>query len=518
MSQSLFHPGRNCWLTSRVQQAGLLVDGRSYYGAFCEAARQARRYILLAGWQFDTAAQLVRGADATGAPSACTLLGFLNELCDRNPKLRVYILAWDFSVFYTLKREFLQALQFAWDGRPQIQFRYDNSHPLGASHHQKFVVVDGVIAFVGGMDICQGTWDDGQHRATDERRVRSDGSAYPPRHDVQAYVIGRAAGKLARLFRRRWRWAGGTRLWLRRSLHWQPRVSGGLPLAARRVAICRTVGQTLLPRQGSIMEVRQLLIDMIGAADRLIYMEQQYFAAEAVYAALLQRLRAPERPKLQIVIIMPRQPEDFFEEIGLGATQARYLRNVARVAAQTGHALGIYNTRASGENPAGVLTFVHAKLIMVDDRCLTIGSANLSNRSMGFDSELNLAFEAGKRGQLATTIAAARSALLAEHCGITDAAGLERLRQVDGLVGYLDQLAQEPSSRLCHHQIGAIKLGEWVTSLTAHELMVDPQKSVLAEHLYHLIAADENGLFAKGITLMNERLFGERTRKDRGGI
>jgi len=504
--KTILRRGRNCWRISRAREAGLLVDGRSYYRAFCNAAWQARRYVLLAGWQFDTELQLLRGDDA--APPAW-FLPFLNALCERTPGLRVYILAWDFSVFYSLKREFLQSLQFAWKSRAGIQFRFDSSHPLGASHHQKFVVVDGRVAFVGGMDLCQGVWDDRLHCAENALRVHPDGKPYPPRHDVQACVTGRVAWRLARLFARRWRRSGGGRLWLRPPVRRAVGVPTDLPPAGHPVAISRTQGEMLVPRQKPIMEVRRLFLDAIAAAESLLYIEQQYFAAQAVYMALVERMRAVDRPRLQIVMLLPRQPEALIEEIGLASVQAEYLHNLTDVAAQTGHALGIYNTRAGGDNPDGTRTFIHAKLLIADDRFLTVGSANFSNRSMGFDSELNLAWEAPlpRHRALAESIRTTRVDLLAEHCGLKRATDRQRLAEVKGLVTYLDTLADHPDYRLCHHSIDQSRVHEWAAHLGLHDLIIDPEKSALAEKVDGLIAADENGLFAKGISFLNQHLF-----------
>lgn len=483
----------NYWRMASVRHGGLWVDGANYYRALVATARQARRYILLAGWQFDSTVRLQRD----GGPA---LLELLNELCERNPRLHVYILAWDFSVFYTLKREFLQSVAFSWNAHPRVHFRFDGSAPLGASHHQKFVVIDGVVAFVGGMDLCEGTWDEREHRPADSMRVRSDGEAYPPRHDVQAWVMGRAARRLSKVFTRRWRQAGGTRLWLPPVWRWRPTVTGDLPLAGRRVAISRTVGETRVPVQRPVREVRHLMVDAIAAAEQLIYCENQYFASEAVFAALVRRMRAADRPKLQIVLILPRQPEAFIEEVGLGTTQARYLRQLTAVAAETGHALGVYN---SGGEP---LTFIHSKLMIVDDRWLTVGSANFSNRSMGFDSELNLTWEArpwrGKR--LMASIRAARADLLAEHCGSRE----PLLAEPVGLVALLDSLADRPHSRLHRHRIGSSLISEWVTDLLPRDVIIDPEKSLLTEHIYNLLGVDENGQFAKGITQLSRALFG----------
>jgi phosphatidylserine/phosphatidylglycerophosphate/cardiolipin synthase-like enzyme len=503
--------GQNCWRIGKVRDAGLLIDGRDYYRAFYQAACAARRYILIAGWQFDSEVCLLRGEDAHSANGELYLLPFLNSLCERNPSLQVYLLAWDFNMLYALKREFLQAWWFNWTTSQRLRFRFDSSHPLGASHHQKFVVIDGRIGFVGGMDICSGYWDDREHRTRHPHRLNADKKCYQPRHDVQAYFIGPAVVELARLFKQRWRFAGGGRLRLPARCRTPVQIEPTVRIAANTIALSRTQGRTILPEQSSVREIRALYKDAIAEAENLIYIESQYFSARAVYNALNARMRAHGRSRLQIVIMLPRQPEAFFEEIGLGTTQAKYLRWLMRTAQRTGHAFGVYNSRAAGRNLRRVKTYIHSKLMIVDDRFLTVGSANASNRSMGFDSELNVCFEAGNGDwALIQSIRDARASLLAEHCGLIADQDLERLSNAEDLVAFLESVAQRRRSRLCHHKAIKNALSEWVTKWTPHSLLIDPRESALAERIHEVISTDRNGLFARGIVALNKWLYGKR--------
>jgi phospholipase D1/2 len=508
---NILRPGENCWLTGEVRRAGLLIDGRDYYRAFYSAARAARRYILIAGWQFDSEVCLLRGNDANGADGELCLLPFLNLLCERNESLRVYLLAWDFSILYALKREFLQAWWFNWTSHRRLRFRFDSSHPLGACHHQKFAVIDGHIGFVGGMDICSGYWDDREHRVKHRHRLNSDKKCYQPRHDLQAYLVGPAVMALTRLFERRWRFSGGGRLRLPAPRRTRAEIEPSVSIAAKTVAISRTQGRTTIPQQSSVREIRALYKGAIMAAEKLIYIESQYFSARAVYNALTARMRAKGRPRLQIVFMLPRQPEAFLEEIGLGSTQARYLRWLMQTARRTGHALGVYNSRATGKNLRRVKTYIHSKLMIVDDRFLTVGSANTSNRSMGFDSELNVSFEAGDGDRaLARSIREARVSLLAEHCGLVAEGDLERLVNAKDLVAFLESVTQRARARLRHHHAVKNALSEWVAKWTPHSLLIDPRESVLAERIHEVISADRDGLFARGIVALNKWLYGQQ--------
>ena len=152
-------------------------------------------------------------------------------------------------------------------------------------------------------------------------------------------------------------------------------------------------------------------------------------------------------------MLLPSEPEAAKEEIALGVTQARLLAWLADVAGATRSRLGVCSS-VMGEGDAEVATYVHSKLVAVDDRLLTLGSANLNNRSMGVDTELNVVFETSGRDRLARGIGRLRLRLLAEHVGVADPSRLAALRGTPGLVDRLDALASEAGT--CRAGRGAI--------------------------------------------------------------
>ena len=130
----------------QLPSSGLIIDGRDYYHAFYHAARSAKRYIAISGWQFDSNVPLLRGPDAEAAGEEAQLLSFLNGLCEKNPELRVFILAWDFSFVYGLDREWFLQWYVSWMTHESLKFSFDRSAVYDASHHQKFVVIDDKVA------------------------------------------------------------------------------------------------------------------------------------------------------------------------------------------------------------------------------------------------------------------------------------------------------------------------------------------------------------------------------------
>lgn len=455
--------------------AGLLIDAADYYRAFYAEALRAERHLLLAGWQFDSDATLLRGADAQGAPYPVQLLPLLEALCRARPALQIYILAWDYNPLFALEREWLQSLIFDVTTPSSIHFQFDAEHATGASHHQKFVVIDGRLAFVGGIDLACGRWDDRQHLAANPLRC-DRGHPQKAYHDTMAWVTGAAAAELERVFVERWRRATQERLDLPVSpAASEPSgsaalVAHGAPLVSSEVCLSRTFRAEGAP---CVDEILRLYLAAFTRAETLIYIETQYFTSRHLHDALVARMRDSSRSRLNVVVMMPGGADSPKEKLALGAAQDRTLTSLGRVAAETGSRFQAYVSFARGESSGeSVATFIHSKLLIVDDLLLSVGSANLTNRSMLLDSELNLTWAAPSLDSpLARSIRAVRVALLGEHTGL---AADPQLFQAEGLVERLDELTRRRGSRLGLRRVSS-EAAEQLPSLHL-EALFDPDK------------------------------------------
>lgn len=479
----ILQPGETCWVVSPAHETGLLIDCCDYFRAFVAAARAARRSILLAGWQFDSDVDLLRGNDGDAGGAPLRLVEFLRGLCQANPELQIRILCWDYSPAFYFDREWFQDRTFNAAAPGQLVFRFDDRHPVGGSHHQKFVVVDGALAFAGSTDLCHARWDRRTHPAQSEERCPAGvQDVRGPNHEVHMYMCGPAAVDLEELFCARWLSSGGEPLVLPPPLpHLPVRIRPSVRLGPTELGLSRTVPETLMPSQQQIREVESLMVAAIEAAEHLIYAENQYFCARVVLEAFERRMRDPTRPKLQIVLVAPYSLRSVTERVSMGHSQAYFFAHLRRLAAEHGHAFGAYSVHAcqvdAEHGGAGTErdVFIHAKLMVVDDRFLTVGSANLNNRSMGLDSELNVSCE--EEESTATThlrraIRRARVSLLAEHLGVHDRAVLRSLYPIAGLVARLDRLAADPSTRLRHRPAAALAGGP----ATADEFCLDLER------------------------------------------
>lgn len=425
-----FQPGHNCWRVERANRLAWLIDGQAYFSALRAAAAQARHSLIIVGWDVNSRARLPAGgpADAATADFPETLLDFLKALLSRRRELRIHVLDWDFSMLYALEREWLPTYKLNWRSPRRLQFHLDDRHPVGASQHQKIVVIDDAVAFVGGLDLTKYRWDTPAHLPADPNRVEVDGQPYPPFHDVQMVLDGHAAAAIGQLARERWRQATGQILATVPGRTGDPWPTGVTPaLTDVDVAIART-----MPAYGGnapVQEIKQLYLDTIAAARRHIYIENQYFTSPIIGTALARRLAEPDGP--EIVMVGPLRTDGWLAQRTMDLLRTRLLHEL-RQHDRHRRLLACY-PEIDGLAPTDCVN-VHSKLAIVDDQWLILGSANLNNRSLGLDSECNVAVAANGDARIARAIASLRDQLLAEHLGRQPDDVADHLARTDSLI------------------------------------------------------------------------------------
>lgn len=475
---ALFEPGRNCWRVARAERVAFVVDGDAYFKAFVEAASQARRSLLILGWDFHSRTPL--SWDEQGRP-LLELGSFLNDLVKRRRGLHVHILMWDYPMVFGLDREWAPIYGLGWKPRRRVHLRYDNTHPAGGCHHQKLVIVDDAIAFCGGIDLTCRRWDTCKHAADEPHRRVAD-APYPPFHDMMMAVDGPAAQALGDLARERWRRATGQTL---------PRpltANSAWPMNVRPhvenvdVAISRTEPPVNGP---GVREVEALYVDMINAAKRTIYIENQYFTADKIGDALEARLKEPGGP--EIVVVLRKLSHGWLEELTMESLRTRMITRLR--AADHGGRLHIFYPFIDGLQE-GTCIDIHSKMIIVDDDSARIGSANLANRSMGLDTECDLTITAvardgSRREEVRRAIRALRSRLLAEHLDSTPAAVEAAIEKSGSLHGAIRLLYREERNL---HDIGEVPpVSEGVLSAAS---LADPERPVEMADLKKIFNAD----------------------------
>jgi phospholipase D1/2 len=422
-ASTLLVEGDTCWRKVHAHRAAVLVDAAEYFGALRESLLRAERSVFILGWELHSRTCLHGDDDSKRRPSELGKL--LRRMLRRKRNLEIRILLWDHSLLVAAQRELFPRWMFGWRRRRRAEVRLDNRLPLGAAHHEKLVVIDDAVAYCGGIDLTLRRWDTPEHRPVEPRRCDPQNRPYIPVHDVQMVVDGDAAAALGQRARERWETAGGGRVppIEPRGDPWPRRVTPDIVDA--EVGVIRTVGA--VEAQGDeIREGERSLLAAIERAERLIYIENQYMTARVAAAALVARMRANRA--LEVLLITSREPRGWLEAETMGAGRQLFMAQFDEPDLRRRiHFLYTFARGQPGddeyepENKHADGTYsihIHAKVLIVDDTFLRVGSSNLNNRSMGFDTECDLGIEAKSAAQRAA-IAGIRNRLIAEHWGLS---------------------------------------------------------------------------------------------------
>jgi phosphatidylserine/phosphatidylglycerophosphate/cardiolipin synthase-like enzyme len=349
----------------------LLVDGEQAFGEIARALGSARSHVHIAGWHIAPDIGLRRDE------RAIRLRDLLAELAGR---IDVRVLLWagaPLHVFTPDRSEVREARRQLVEGTA-IRCALDSRERPMHCHHEKLVVVDDEVAFVGGIDLTTLGGD------------RFDTSDHPMRsrlgwHDACTRLRGPAVADVAAHFAERWREAAGEGERGR-----APAAAGALDVrpgpaeaGAQTVQVVRTVPERIYdfaPRgEFRILEAYRRAL---RSARRLIYIEKQFLWSPHIVEILAAKLRNPPDDRFRLVVLLPSKPNN-------GADSTRGQLGVLAAADADAHRF----LAATVSARTGALTwplYVHAKVAIVDDGWLTVGSANLNDHSLFNDTEMNV--------------------------------------------------------------------------------------------------------------------------------
>jgi phosphatidylserine/phosphatidylglycerophosphate/cardiolipin synthase-like enzyme len=430
------------WRRETAPRAAVFVDAADYFTAAREAMKKARRSIHFVNWAFEADTQFDPQPGGVGPPED-RIANFLKILAREKPHVDVRVLCWDSSFPIAATQNFFPLVDRRVFAGTPVKFVLDSKVPFGACHHQKMIVIDDAVAFVGGADIGPDRWDTPAHLDDDPRRekTRTDHRCFDSRHEVMSLVDGSAAQALGQLFRDRWARATGERLEVPPPAPpdaWPDCVAPSMTEVA--VGIART--QPAWRHEPEVREIEHLTLASIAAAKSCIYMENQYFTSPLVAEALAARLEEPDGP--EVVLVSTQHSPSWFDQMTMDRTRSQFVKRL-RGADRHGR-LQVYAPATT----LGRIIIVHAKLAIIDDTLLRVGSANMNNRSTGFDTECDVAFEAGgadsdpNRG----AIAALRTRLVAHWLGCDEDLVESTLRREGRLGAAIEALRASGHTRL----------------------------------------------------------------------
>jgi phosphatidylserine/phosphatidylglycerophosphate/cardiolipin synthase-like enzyme len=337
----------------------VLIDGEEALGAMALAMQSARSYVHITGWHVTPDFALTRGK------SPVILEDLLAELAARIP---VRLLIWAGAPVPVLR---------PWRGdvknvREQLattsaQCALDSRERPMHCHHEKTIVVDGRVAFVGGIDMTTLAGD------------RWDRRSHPPRgaigwHDVATRIEGPAVQDVASNFALRWEEVTGERV---------PKSDAPPRAGDIEVQVIRTMPDHMYrQRPQGDFRILEAYLAALRSARRFIYIENQYLWSPEIVEVLRQKLTNPPSPDFRIVLLLPAKPTQGGDDTrGQLGTLVQADNGQGRLLASTLFAIG-----PDRDWPV----YIHAKVGIVDDAWMTIGSANLNEHSLFNDTEMNV--------------------------------------------------------------------------------------------------------------------------------
>ncbi len=338
----------------------VLIDGAEAFPAIVKAIEGAREYVHVTGWHIAPYFELIRGERP----------GVLGELlAEAAERLDVRVLVWagaPVPAFRPTRKEVRAGVEtLTRDTR--IRCETDpREHPFHC-HHEKTVIVDGEVAFVDGIDM------------TDYAGDRFDTSDHPARrrlgwHDVGTRLRGPAVADVDDHFALRWRELTGEQL---------ERPAPPPAAGDHTVQVVRTIANGMYEAvPDGDFRVLESYMRAITRARSFIYLENQFLWSSEIVRLLADKLRRPPCDEFRIVIVLPAKAnngrDDTLGQLGVLATAddgaGRLL--AATIRSRTGERID--------------RLYVHAKVGIVDDRWLTVGSANLNAHSLLNDTEMNV--------------------------------------------------------------------------------------------------------------------------------
>lgn len=424
--EALLTVGASCWRVETAGRFSVLMENDEYFRALGSSLAKAQRSIVILGWQFDPRTRL----DPESRPDDRTAeIGHqLRVLVKNRPELDVRLLIWNSPILIAASQGFFPHRAQKWFRRRMVEFRLDQPSALGACHHQKVVIIDDAVAFCGGGDVSTDRWDSDEHLHDDPRRFQPSGRIAPPRHEMMCVLDGPAAKALGDLARERWFRATWERT-LPDEAPDDPWPDGVEPqLINTPVGIARTE-----PSRAGAPAVREneaLHLAAIRGAKRLIYFENQYFTSPVIAEALAERLAEPDGP--EIVLVSTGASPSWFDKLTMDTARSEVLFRLE--SADRHNRFFAFSPNTSD----GDRIIVHAKMTIIDDRLIRIGSTNLNNRSLGFDTECDVAAEpATDEGREA--IRALRHRTIGHFIGV-DA---DAFAQAEAIYGSMGQAIQQ---------------------------------------------------------------------------
>jgi cardiolipin synthase len=317
----------------------LLQDGPATYDAMLDAIGAARHHIHLETYILDD--------DDVGRRFARALIDRQRAGVQvRLIRDSVGTLGTPAPFFEGMAREGIQIVEF----NPVNPFVAGADWSLNQRDHRKLLIVDGRVAFLGGINISS-VYSGGSSR----KGMLARPTGTPAWRDTDLQLRGPAVAELQKLFLATWTAQGGPPL--SDAAHFPPpEVAGG--------EVVRAIGSS--PEEPFSL-IYATLLSAIDSADTSVHLTNAYFAPDP---QLLERLEAAAARGVDVRLILPARTDSWIVFHAGRAYYERLLRAGVKIHERRGVVL-------------------HSKTALVDGVWATVGSTNLDWRSFLHNHELN---------------------------------------------------------------------------------------------------------------------------------
>jgi phosphatidylserine/phosphatidylglycerophosphate/cardiolipin synthase-like enzyme len=388
-----------------------LIDGEQAWKQMMDQMNAAKKSIHLCFWMLSSDLEMLRLPKDTFKDRKQRLAHTLGEVlyARKRDGVKIRVLLWGPAKEWGggLIADTLVQLSGS-TGRFEVLYE---PHPrMIGSWHQKSIIVDDQVAFVGGMNSRENDWDTTKHEAFDYRRSphrssgqdrrswknSGDATKFPPRHDLMATVVGPLVEDIIANFNQRWNNAIADKV----PYHQHATTLGPPPkqkgMSDMRGQITRTMPSKYPGSPSGEKGILDLHRRAIRHAEMYIYIEDQYFRSQIIAKEIAKAIK--KNPKLHVIVVtLPDyaaklEPNEWWK---VGTPSSAWAEKAFKIIQTVRPNFTLYYLQVGHLNKKGTYEYLpinlHAKIMVIDDEWYTIGSCNLNDRGLLWEGELNVA-------------------------------------------------------------------------------------------------------------------------------
>lgn len=390
-----------------------LVNGCEAWKFVKNQVARAQKSIHLCFWMLSGDLEMIRDPKDTftepSKRSQDTLLYLLSA--KHNGGVKVRILLWDIpGIPHSVVSPSVFDLRVRLAGKTGIFEVMYQPHPTSTigSWHQKTLIIDDSIAFIGGMNAKENDWDTADHTVYDQRRNPHEMKAsrrkekqrklelpdFPPRQDYMTIVIGEAVADVQANFVERWNHCIDQKCDYYQHATKLPRPQPSAGFSTVPAQVSRTMPH-YPPSPTGENGIYVTYQNAIRRAKNYVYIEDQYFRSQALASDIA--LACKKNRKLRVIVVTPpdypsklEQDEKWKVAWPSSYWTAKTCATIQKVVRN----FCLFYLQVSAKDKSGKLRYypidLHAKIMIVDDLWYTIGSCNINDRGFQTEGEINV--------------------------------------------------------------------------------------------------------------------------------